>query len=85
MFLIFIFIAMELLDIVITGIGIFYGLTKEINPIGISAQMIITKLIITVCVAGILYLKPKRKIDWIIPIIAGIPVLWNILNIIVEL
>ena len=77
---VYVFILVELLDILTTGIGISMGLT-EINPIGISLEVLVTKLIVIFCVAEILHLKKRRKIDWVIPIVAGIPVAWNVLMI----
>ena len=81
---VYIFILVELLDILTTGIGISMGLT-EINPIGISLEVLVTKLIVIFCVAEILHLKKRRKIDWVIPIVAGMPVVWNIMIMSLEL
>jgi len=81
---VYIFILVELLDILTTGIGISMGLT-EINPIGISLEVLVTKLIVIFCVAEILHLKKRRKIDWVIPIVAGIPTTWNLLVISMEM
>lgn len=80
----FVFILVELLDIITTSIG-HYIQCWELNSIGFSFRTIYYKLIITVCVAGVLYLKPKRKIDWVIPIVAGLAIPWNILVILAEI
>lgn len=73
------FICAELLDVITTIIGLSMGLA-ELNPIAWEICLPL-KLLVIVVVAIVLQRKTPRKIDLLIPIVAALPVIWNLLNI----
>lgn len=79
-----IFLLAELLDCLTTLIGVgLMGMT-ELNPLSANWSLLIPlKMLGIGLVAGVLQWR-GRGAYWIIPVIAGIPVLWNLLNIVVE-
>jgi hypothetical protein len=75
------FILAEFFDIITTYVGLNLGLI-EMNPLfKFPHTLIIFKLLVTVLVSFCLEELPDRKIYYIFPIVAGIPVVWNLLNI----
>lgn len=72
------FILAELSDIFTAIIGLNVG-CAELNPFG---TIFISKIIATIFVSLILEIKKPNKFDIVIPIIAVIPIPWNLLNII---
>lgn len=80
-----VFIAAEVLDLITTFIGLYYipGVAEG-NPLFKDAMsMIVAKTLATFFVAWMLERYGGRsKIFWIVPIIAMIPVPWNIFVII---
>lgn len=79
----YLFVLFQLLDLLISTIAIRVGFT-EMNPFEWD-KLVICKLVVILCVSLILKLKRKTKLDFIIPAISGLPVLWNILVVSLEL
>ena len=77
------FILMQTLDIATSTIGWMMGV-DEGNPFGNPIDLLVFKVIVIVCVGIILQIKKTRKIDAVIPILSGIVVPWNILNIVLR-
>ena len=74
------FFIAEGLDILTTLVGLKLGF-KELNPL--SWEALVPVKVIAVCFVDVaLKTVPKRKIYWIIPAVAGLIVLWNVLNIV---
>jgi len=71
------FILAEAGDLLTTIIGLNVGCV-ELNPMG---EIIIPKILATFLVAWILEIKNPNRLDVAIPIIAAIPIPWNLLNI----
>jgi hypothetical protein len=79
------FILVQLLDLLTTLIGIYFFGFKEINPffadLGIVG-MVFFKLIIILVVSEILfYVNFPKWFYRFVYILSGVPVVWNILNI----
>ena len=79
----FAFLVAELLDVLTTLIGMELGFV-ELNPIGRIgvAWVMPLKLLAIIVVALVLQTVPPRKIYWTVPAVAGLIVLWNVLNIV---
>lgn len=74
------FLLAEAMDGLTTYAGLRLGM-KELNPL--SWDYLIPLKVIAVCVVAVaLKNVPPRKIYWIIPAVAGLIVLWNVLNIV---
>jgi len=79
------FLIAELLDCMTTFIGLRMGMI-EVNPICFSLGLLITAKIVAIgIVATVLQVKRPHKLDWLVFAIAGLPVIWNVLNITVEI
>jgi hypothetical protein len=74
------FFIAEGLDILTTMVGLKLGF-KELNPLSWEA-LVPVKAIAVCVVATALKNVPPRKIYWIIPAVAGLIVVWNVLNIV---
>jgi len=82
--IVIIFLLVEALDCLTTLIGVgLMGMT-ELNPLSTNWTLLIPlKLLGIGIVAGVLQWR-GRGAYWIVPAIAGLPVVWNLLNIGVE-
>lgn len=83
--LVIFFLIAEALDCITTIIGISIGLI-ELNPIYNNLYLLIgLKIFLVGIVAYALQIKKKMKLDILVPIVAILPVGWNILNILLEI
>jgi len=79
------FILAEIFDIITTCVGLKIGLI-EINPLFMFPQaLLFFKLLVTVFVSFCLESLPNKRIYYILPIVAWLPVFWNSLNIVLVL
>jgi len=81
------FIIAQLLDILTTVVAYYFMGFTELNPLINSLSMVELigfKILMIIFVTFVLIELPKRKIYNIFWIVSLLPVLWNILNIIVE-
>ena len=81
------FLLAELLDIIITLIGLRVGL-MEGNPflkLFALEWMITEKILLATLVALCMYKFDFKKWNWIFPIVAFLPVIWNIFVMVIEL
>ena len=74
------FLAAEALDVLTTFVGLRLGFV-ELNPI-YWPQLVTLKVFAVVMVVAVLQVMPRRKIYWIVPAVAGLIVVWNVLNIV---
>ena len=80
-----IFILFQILDIVITFLGIRFGLAIELNPLGFNTKTIILKLLSTLIISLLLERMEFPKIVWILPSVGIFAFFWNISIIIWQL
>lgn len=73
----------EGLDLLTTATGLKMGFL-ELNPLADLSVIVLMKIVVTIGVSIFLEFK-KLKLDFLIPIVAMIPVLWNGLNILAEI
>lgn len=88
------FVIAEVLDLSITTVGI--SLVSAVSEAWKTAlwledilgwnQLLFVKLLVTICVAVVLQLVPfKTRLIWLIPTVASLPVIWNVLVIAAEI
>lgn len=78
------FLIAEMLDLLTTGAGLLIG-AMELNrflPLGV---LVVVKVVVVAVVACVLECKRTSKLDWIIVVVASVPVAWNGLNILAEI
>lgn len=79
-----VFLLVELLDCLTTLIGVGSMGMIELNPLSANWAILIPLKVIGIgLIAGVLQWRGKGAY-WIVPIAAGLPVLWNLFNIGVE-
>lgn len=83
------FIIAQLLDILTTIVAYYFMGFAELNPLVMSGrfslfQLLIIKAIMILFVTMVLKRVPERRMYNILWIISGLPVIWNLLNIVVE-
>lgn len=76
-----IFILSQILDFVTTYIGVVILGFREMNPMGLTINVVIFKLFATVFVAFILEKFDDLPFAWVLPTLQWIIVIWNIINI----
>ena len=78
-----VFVAIQLLDLATTALGVLSGRAVEFNPLaGIGwGWMIAAKLAAVLFVGWTLEHKRPNRLDFVIPLAAGVIVPWNLLNI----
>ena len=78
------FLLCELADLLTTWIGMNMGMI-ELNPLAHSWGACLTiKAVVIVIVVVALQRKRPMKADVLIPIVAGLPVVWNLINILID-
>lgn len=83
-----VWIVAEIMDMITTLIGFTFFTAVEGNPIvGKIGWLSATLFKVAITLTGILFLQMDkstilRKIDWIFPVVAIIPVAWNIFQLI---
>lgn len=78
------FLIAEMLDLLTTGIGLLVG-AVELNQFLPLGALLVVKVLVVAIVAYALEKKRASILDWIIVVVAGLPVAWNGLNILVEI
>jgi len=73
-----------MLDLLTTGAGLMLG-AVELNRFLPTGVLVVVKVVVVAVVACVLECKRTQKLDWIIVVVAGIPALWNGLNIVAEI
>jgi hypothetical protein len=80
------FIIFQLGDLFTTGIGIIFLGLQEINPLVVNWNIaLLVKVVVIIFVSIILQSKRQYKFDYIVPFISGIVVIWNVVNIVLEI
>ena len=79
-----IFILAQTLDLALTFYAIRMGIAFEMNPIGFTVDMVLTKFAAILFVAWVIENKDLPRISWIIPIISVLVVVWNGFVIVME-
>jgi hypothetical protein len=78
------FLLAQLLDIATTVIGINLPGVIELHPAGFGPNALLAKVAAMAGIGLILQLRDWPKAAWILPIISGLPALWNTLVILAE-
>ena len=85
---IILFLLVELLDIITTLIGFRYGLWEGAFLKVYTFEWMMTQKVLLVTLVALCMYKYKykfKKRNWIFPIVAFFPVIWNIFVMIIEL
>ena len=80
-----IFLLTQILDLTLTYYAIKNVIAFEINPLGLTVELILLKAMVIVLVAYLLEKTNLPKLVWIIPIITTLAVVWNGIVIVAEL
>jgi hypothetical protein len=79
------FLLAQLLDIATTFIGINLPGVIELNPAGFGFFTVLAKVGIMAAIGLILQMREWSRAAWILPIVSGLPAVWNLVVILAEI
>lgn len=80
-----IFLLTQILDLALTYYAIKNVIAFEVNPLGLTVELILLKAMVIGLVAYVLEKTNLPKLVWIVPIITTLVVVWNGLVIVMEM
>ena len=78
------FITFQALDLDLTLFGLSMGL-REANPFGEFWKLFVCKIAVIICLGIILQIKRYNRIDYVIPVVSGLVIPYNLYMIILYL
>jgi len=80
-----IFLLTQILDLTLTYYAIKSVIAFEVNPLGLTIELVLLKAMVIGLVAYVLEKTNLPKLVWIVPIITTLVVVWNGIIIVSEL
>ena len=80
-----VFLLSQILDLTFTYYAIKSVIAFEVNPLGLTVELILLKAMVIGLVAYVLEKTTLPKLVWIVPIITTLVVVWNGLVIVMEM
>jgi hypothetical protein len=81
----YVLIILQILDVFTTYIGVSLMGCRELNPLDFTFQTVILKIFVTIFIVLVFENIKIYKVTWVIPGIMLLVVIWNFINIFVEL